>query len=226
MCGRFSLSVSAQTLAKFFRLSEVPSFERRYNLAPTQSVATVVVPQPGCDRQFQWMRWGLIPSWAKDPKIGNRMINARVETVAEKPAFRNALKQRRCLVLADGFYEWQQQGKQKQPYYFQVNQGEPFAFAGLWETWQSPEDERIVSCTLITTVANDKVQPIHDRMPVILSPESYDAWLDPSLKEPQAVLSLLVPEPVEKMNTYPVSQGVNNPSFDRPDCIQPLAEKS
>ncbi|MGE5655557.1 MAG: SOS response-associated peptidase [Actinomycetota bacterium] len=226
MCGRFSLSVSAQTLAKFFRLPEVPSFERRYNLTPTQSVATVVVPQPGCDRQFQWMRWGLIPSWAKDPKIGNRMINARVETVAEKPAFRNALKQRRCLVLADGFYEWQQQGKQKQPYYFQVNQGEPFAFAGLWETWQSPEDERIVSCTLITTVANDKVQPIHDRMPVILSPESYDAWLDPSLKEPQAVLSLLVPEPVEKMKTYPVSQGVNNPSFDRPDCIQPLAEKS
>lgn len=226
MCGRFSLSVSAQTLAKFFRLSEVPSFERRYNLAPTQSVATVVVPQPGCDRQFQWMRWGLIPSWAKDRKIGNRMINARVETVAEKPAFRTALKQRRCLVLADGFYEWQQQGKQKQPYYFQVNQGEPFAFAGLWETWQSPEDERIISCTLVTTVANDKVQPIHDRMPVILSPEAYDAWLDPSLKEPQAVLSLLVPEAVEKMNTYPVSQGVNNPSFDRPDCIQPLAEKS
>lgn len=219
MCGRYTLTTSGEIIAEFFKLSAVPDIKPRYNIAPTQSVATVTVEAKKMQRQFQFMRWGLIPSWAKDMKIGSKMINARSETVAEKPAFRSAIKHRRCLIVADGFYEWQQQGKNKQPYYFQKTDGEPFAFAGLWENWESPEKENIVSCSIITTAANETVQPMHDRMPVILPDSDWEQWLDPSVKNAQEVLPLLKPYASEAMKAKAVSAIVNSPSRDSPECI-------
>jgi len=219
MCGRFTLTTSGQIIAELFKLSGVPDIKPRYNIAPTQSVATVTVEPEKMQRHFQFMRWGLIPSWAKDMKIGSRMINARSETVAEKPAFRSAIKHRRCLIVADGFYEWQQQGKNKQPYYFQKADGEPFAFAGLWENWESPETENIVSCTIITTAANETVQPLHDRMPVILPDSDWEQWLDPAVKNAREVLPLLKPYASEAMKAKAVSVIVNSPTRDSPECI-------
>ena len=204
-------------IAEFFKLSEVPDIKPRYNIAPTQSVMTVIVT-PQLQRQFQFMRWGLIPSWAKDMKIGSKTINARSETVAEKPAFRSAIKHRRCLIIADGFYEWQPQGKKKQPYYFTMANSEPFAFAGLWENWESPEGENIVSCSIITTAANETVQPVHDRMPVILPDTAWEEWLDPAVNSAQQVLPLLKPY-AAAMKGNAVSAIVNNPTKDSPDCI-------
>ena len=221
MCGRFTLNTSAKIIAEFFKLSEVPDIEPRYNIAPTQSVATVTVDSEKMQRQFQFMRWGLIPSWAKDMKIASKMINARSETVAEKPAFRSAIKHRRCLIVADGFYEWLPQGKHKQPYYFQMAQGAPFAFAGLWENWESPEAEKIVSCTIITTAANETVQPVHDRMPVILPDTAWEEWLDPAVSA-QQVLPLLKPYTAAAMTANAVSAIVNSPSKDSPECIQAI----
>ncbi|MEG4282177.1 SOS response-associated peptidase [Microcoleus sp. A006_D1] len=221
MCGRFTLNTSAKILAEFFKLSEIPDIKARYNIAPTQSVATVTVSPEKIERQFQFMRWGLIPSWAKDLKIGSKMINARSETVAEKPAFRSAIKHRRCLIIADGFYEWLPQGKHKQPYYFQTAQGAPFAFAGLWENWQSPEGESIVSCTIITTAANETVQPVHDRMPVILPDSAWEKWLDPA-NSAQQVLPLLKPYAAAAMTAKAVSAIVNSPTRDSPECIQAI----
>jgi len=222
MCGRFTLNTSSQIIAEFFKLSEVPDMKPRYNIAPTQSLATVTVTPQQIQRQFQFMRWGLIPSWAKDMKIGSKMINARSETVAEKPAFRSAIKHRRCLIVADGFYEWLPQGKHKQPYYFQTAEGEPFAFAGLWENWQSPEAENIVSCTIITTAANETVQPVHDRMPVILPECAWEEWLDPAVNSAQQVLPLLKPYAAAAMTAKAVSAIVNNPTKDSPECIQAI----
>ncbi|WP_373535901.1 SOS response-associated peptidase [Microcoleus sp.] len=221
MCGRFTLNTSAQIIGEFFKLSEVPDIKPRYNIAPTQSIATVTVEPEQMQRQLQFMRWGLIPSWAKDMKIGSKMINARSETVAEKPAFRSAIKHRRCLIVADGFYEWLPQGKHKQPYYFQMSEGEPFAFAGLWENWESPEGEKIVSCTIITTAANETVQPVHDRMPVILPDSAWEEWLDPAVNSAQEVLPLLKPY-AAAMKAKPVSAIVNSPSKDSPECIQAI----
>ncbi len=222
MCGRYTLTASSQIIAEFFKLSEVPDITPRYNIAPTQSVATVTVSPQRLQRQFQFMRWGLIPSWAKDMKIGSKMINARSETVAEKPAFRSAIKHRRCLIVADGFYEWLPLLKHKQPYYFQMAQGEPFAFAGLWENWQSPEGEKIVSCTIITTAANETVQPVHDRMPVILPEDAWEEWLDPAVNSAQQVLPLLKPYASEAMKANAVSAIVNSSSKDSPECIQAI----
>ncbi|MEG4572558.1 SOS response-associated peptidase [Microcoleus sp. N3A4] len=222
MCGRYTLNTSAKIIAEFFKLSAVPDIQPRYNIAPTQSVATVKVEPEKMQRQFQFMRWGLIPSWAKDMKIGSHTINARSETVAEKPAFRSAIKHRRCLIVADGFYEWLPQGKKKQPYYFQMANSEPFAFAGLWENWESPEGENIVSCSIITTAANSTVQPVHDRMPVILSDSDWQQWLDPSVKNAQEVLPLLKPYASEAMKAKAVSAIVNSPIKDSPECIQAI----
>ncbi|MBD2022479.1 SOS response-associated peptidase, partial [Leptolyngbya sp. FACHB-36] len=168
MCGRFSLHVEAAALAEVFQLPEEPSWTPRYNIAPSQAVATIAQTASSA-HQFRLLRWGLIPSWAKDEAIGNKLINARAETVAEKPSFRAAFKQRRCLILADGFYEWQRLNtKKKQPHYFQRSDAQPFAFAGLWEHWQHGEAV-IDSCTIITTQANELLEPIHDRMPVMLA---------------------------------------------------------
>ena len=222
MCGRFTLNTSAKIIAEFFKLSEVPDIEPRYNIAPTQSVATVKVDSEKIERQFQFMRWGLIPSWAKDMKIGSHTINARSETVAEKPAFRSAIKHRRCLIIADGFYEWQPQGKKKQPYYFTMANSEPFAFAGLWENWESPEAENIISCSIITTAANETVQPVHDRMPVILPSGDWEQWLDPSVDNAQQVLPLLKPYASAAMIANAVSAIVNSPTRDSPECIQAI----
>ena len=222
MCGRFTLNTSAKIIAEFFKLSEVPDIKPRYNIAPTQSIATVTVDSKKIERQFQFMRWGLIPSWAKDMKIGSHTINARSETVAEKPAFRSAIKHRRCLIIADGFYEWQPQGKKKQPYYFTMANSEPFAFAGLWENWESPEAKNIVSCSIITTAANETVHPVHDRMPVILPEGDWEEWLDPSVNTSQQVLPLLKPYASAAMIANAVSAIVNSPTRDSPECIQAI----
>ena len=171
MCGRFVLMTPGRSLAKRFGLEEVPDLEPRYNIAPTQMVAMIRLDRDTLQRRLVLVKWGLIPFWAKDSSIGNRLINARAESAAEKPAFRSAFKSRRCLVPADGYYEWKKRkGGQKQPYLARNADGSPFAFAGLWERWQAPEDEIIESCTILTTDANDLTQPIHDRMPVILKP--------------------------------------------------------
>ena len=220
MCGRYTLRTAVDTLAERFEIDDAPSsVAASYNVAPTQGVATVLVEDGR--RRLEMMHWGLIPSWADDPSIGNKMINARAETVAEKPSFRKAFKNHRCLVLADGFYEWQKGANGKQPYYIRMEDGSPFAFAGLWESWQNGTEIR--SATIITTDANDVVAPIHDRMPVILHPEDYALWLDPDFDEKEALTTLLKPYPAEVMEAYPVSRRVNSPSNNEPRCIEAVA---
>ena len=224
MCGRFSQTQSAEAIAEVFQVAEVSLLTPRYNIAPTQSVGTVLQTSQHNDRQFRLLHWGLIPSWAKDLKMGAKLINARAETVAEKPAFRSAFRQRRCLVLADGFYEWQQQEpkKPKQPFYFRLSNGQPFAFAGLWEHWENGNGEEIDSCTLLTTEPNELMKSIHNRMPVILDPKHYDLWLDPEVKKSELLQPLLHPYPAEEMTAYPVSTAVNKPSNDTAECINSL----
>ena len=222
MCGRFTLGATAATLAAQFDLANVPTWTPRYNIAPTQEVLVVLQPSPQANREARLHRWGLIPPWAKDPSIGNRMINARAETVATKPAFRRAFKERRCLLLADGLYEWQRQERRKQPFYIRLRDGRPFAFAGLWEHWEGSEGMAIQSCTILTTTSNEVVGRIHDRMPVILSPTDYDRWLDPSIQEPAVLQTLLRPYPADEMTAYPVSTRVNNPANDSPECVELL----
>lgn len=225
MCGRYTQTQSAAAIAQAFRLSGVPPTSPRYNIAPTQLVGTVVQTQLHPERQFRVMRWGLVPSWAKDPAIGNRLINARAETVAEKPSFRTALRYRRCLIVADGFYEWQREGRKKQPYYFQLEAHQPFGFAGLWEQWESKTTGEILeTCTILTTEANDILRPIHDRMPVILPPDAYERWLDPDLNRATDLLPLLQPYAAAEMVAYPVNPIVNRATNDRPECIQPLEQ--
>jgi putative SOS response-associated peptidase YedK len=198
--------------------------EPRYNIAPSQPVA--VIPNNNKD-QVDFFQWGLIPFWAKDAKIGYRMINARSETLAEKPAFRNAYRRRRCLVLADGFYEWKSiKGKMKKsPYFIKMESGDPFAMAGLWEIWNAPDGSVIPSCTIITTQPNELVAPIHNRMPVILPPETYEQWLDPAEKKAADLDRLLTPLPAKQMTAYPVSTLVNSPGNDYPECILLLEEQ-
>ncbi|MBD2595977.1 SOS response-associated peptidase [Nostoc spongiaeforme FACHB-130] len=226
MCGRFTLNQSAEALSKAFNLQQVPDLAAQYNIAPTQMVLTVLHHPSNEQYEFQQLRWGLIPSWAKDAKMGVKLINARAETVSEKPAFRASFKRRRCLVIADGFYEWQKQQSQKQPFYFRLQDGKPFGFAGLWDVWHSPEGEEIASCTIITTTANELLAPIHDRMPVILAPEDYDLWLDTQVQTPEKLQPLLDPYPVEAMTAYPVSNLVNKPQHNSPECIMPLSEEN
>lgn len=220
MCGRFTLTQSAEAIAAAFDLDEVPQFVPGYNIAPTQPVP-VIRASAAQPRQFDYLYWGLIPSWAKDITIGSRLINARVETVTEKPSFRTAFKRRRCLIVADGFYEWQRQGTQKQPYYFHLNDHQIFGFAGLWEHWHSPEGDEIQSCTILTRAANSVVKPIHDRMPIMLTPDLSDVWLDPGRETAAQLLPLLDSDLEELMQSYPVSLHVNNPSYDSPACIEP-----
>ncbi len=222
MCGRYTLSQPAQSLIEKFQLDEVPSLESQYNVAPTNSVATVVVEQHSHKRMLRLLQWGLIPSWAKDPKIGSKMINARAETVAEKPSFRSAFRHRRCLVLADGFYEWQRAQGKKQPYYIRMRDGQPFAFAGLWEHWQGPDGSVIDSCTHLTTEPNELVRPLHDRMPVILKPEHYQLWMDPEVQQPEQLQPLLSPYPSEEMVAFPVSSKVNSPVNNSPELVKAI----
>ena len=222
MCGRFTLTDPDQALAVQFNLPLIPDLAPRYNIAPTQPVAAVRVGSEGGGREGALLRWGLIPFWARDPSIGARLINARSETVAEKPAFRAAFRRRRCLVVADGFYEWQKVDGGKQPFFIRLRQGRPFAFAGLWELWQGEEGPAIESCTLLTTQPNDLIRPLHDRMPVILSPHDYDLWLDPKVQQPDRLEPLLRAYPSTEMEAWAVSRRVNSPAHDDPRCIEPL----
>jgi putative SOS response-associated peptidase YedK len=223
MCGRFTLATPEQDLAVQFNLPEIPDLKPRYNIAPTQAVAAVRVPGPESDRELVMLHWGLIPFWAKDPGLGARLINARSETVADKPAFRAAFRRRRCLVPADGFFEWQKQNG-KQPFFIRLKNGRPFAFAGLWERWQGEEGSAIESCTLLTTRPNELLRPLHNRMPVILHPHNYALWLDPDAQDVDALHRLLDPYPSGEMDAYPVSRYVNSPRNEGPDCIVPLPE--
>ena len=221
MCGRFTLTTDFDRLEERFSFHAANlSYTPRYNIAPTQPVLTLMKEE---GHRVGFLRWGLIPSWAKDAAIGDRMINARAETVAEKPSFRRALQKRRCLVLADGFYEWQKEGKKKTPLYIALKSREPFGFAGLWETWQSPAGETIRSCTIITTTPNTLMESIHNRMPVMLPREAEALWLDRTVEDPQVLLPLLAPYPAKAMEAYAVSPLVNSPRNDTPVCIEPLA---
>jgi len=222
MCGRFTLTVDPGQLQDTFPWLNVPGdIPPRFNIAPSQPVA--VVANDG-QNHLDFFVWGLIPSWAKDPQIGNRLINARAETLAEKPAFRAAFRRRRCLVLADGFYEWRQDPgqKSKTPLFIQLKSRQPFAFAGLWEIWHAADGSEIRSCTIITTRPNEMIETIHNRMPVILSPEAYPLWLSPEEKVSAELTPLLVPYPADLMAAYPVSRLVNSPHNDTPELILPV----
>ncbi len=217
MCGRYSLIADLSELARQYEFDgDIDAFDKRYNIAPTQEVLTVV---GGETRRAGFMRWGLIPHWAKDTKIGRRMINARAETVAEKPAFRDALRRRRCLVLADGFYEWQKSGQSKSPMRVAMRSGQPFAFAGLWSVWKDPEGNRIPSCTIITTSANDLLRPIHHRMPAILPRDAEDLWLDENVDDPAVLSSVLAPYADDALEVRAVSPLLNSVANEGPELI-------
>lgn len=223
MCGRFTLTADPADLKATFDWVDFGNAELspRFNIAPTQPIA--VIPNTGTNK-LDFFTWGLVPFWAKDPSIGSRMINARAETLAEKPSFKNAFRRRRCLILADGFYEWQKipGEKAKLPTYIHLKNGKPFAFAGLWEEWNSPDGSQILSATIITTEPNELVKPIHNRMPVILPELAYEQWLFPGEGSTQELSTLLRPFESSQMETYPVSRIVNNPRNEQPACIQPL----
>jgi putative SOS response-associated peptidase YedK len=228
MCGRFILTASPDVLSELLGFDadwhSAPAFASwrpRYNVAPGQNVLVARARASGRGREPALVKWGLVPVWAKDPKIGNRMINARSETVADKPSFRAALKHRRCLIPADGFYEWQRSGKSKLPFCIRLRDDRPFAFAGLWEHWQDPAGNELESCTLLTTSPNELMAPIHDRMPVILRPVDHELWLDPAVQKAEPLLPLLAPFPATEMRAFPVGVGVNSPTHDDAQCIAP-----
>lgn len=217
MCGRFTLAIPEGEIYSWFDLALPPENLRpRYNISPTQTIAAIRAKPEGW--VLDALRWGLIPHWAKDLKTLPNLINARGETVHAKPAFRSALKKRRCLIPADGFYEWHREGKSKIPHYFHMKGGEPFAIAGLWETWTDAEGKSLESCTLVTTSANALLEPIHDRMPVILLKQDYALWLDPAVTEPEKVMPLVRPLDADLMTSHVVSRRVNNARFDEPEC--------
>lgn len=226
MCGRFTLRTPLNRLVErfLFELQDDP-LPPRFNIAPSQPVAAVRQVDASAPRQLAMLRWGLIPSWSKDPSIAYKLINARSETVAEKPSFRSAFKQRRCLILSDGYYEWQKvSSKKKQPYYIRLKDDTPFAFAGLWETWQQPDGTPLETCTIITTEANDLTSPIHPRMPVILDSSTYEAWLSASSDEAENLKGCLQMYPAEAMDVFPVSTLVNSPKNESAECITRLED--
>lgn len=219
MCGRFSLSQPKKIKAKIVNSSQfvIDSLKPRYNIAPSQQIAAIL-NEP--ERKIVPLKWGLIPSWAKDPSIGARMINARAETLAEKPSFKGLLHKHRCAIFADGFYEWMDTGKGKQPYFIHMKDGKPFTFAGLWSHWQSPSGEEVRTCAIITCPPNKLMSSIHDRMPVILSDEAREAWIDPANVDGNALTPLLKPYPDAEMEAYTVSKMVNSPMNDIKECLE------
>jgi putative SOS response-associated peptidase YedK len=222
MCGRFTLTVNPAEVQETFSPYTFPQkFAPRFNIAPSQPV--LVIPNDD-QNTADFFIWGLIPMWAKDPAIGNKLINARGETLEEKPAFRSSLKYKRCLILADGFYEWKgAEGKKvKTPFFIHMKDRKPFAFAGLWDSWNSPDGSLIKSCTIITTEPNELTGIIHNRMPVILHPRDYAKWLDPSPQTPDQLKPLIKPYPAELMDAYPVSTLVNTPANDTPELVVPV----
>ncbi|GBD38911.1 Putative SOS response-associated peptidase YedK [bacterium HR37] len=220
MCGRYTLTANIDTISQRFKLdAHGLKTEPRYNIAPSQE-APVIVVEDG--KVLKMMRWGLIPSWAKDESIASKTINARAETLHHRPSFKKSLTEKRCLVPADGFYEWKKEGRKKIPIRFVLKNRDVFAFAGLWDTWRNQRGELIFSFTIITTQANDLIRPIHDRMPVILKREYEELWLDPEVNDIDKLLSLLIPYPPEMMEAYRVSSLVNSPKEDSPECIKPV----
>lgn len=222
MCGRFVLTADGQAIQQKFDLDSTPQgiSQARYNIAPSQPVAVISNENPN---EMTFYKWGLIPSWAKDPSMGNKMINARSETAHEKPAFRAAFKRRRCLIPANGFYEWAKSGKEKKPMFVHLKNQELFAFAGLWEVWHSAEGDIINSCTILTSEPNELVKPLHNRMAVIMREEDYDTWLSPDELPAEVLMPLLRPYEADKMAAYEVSTLVNSPANDTPECIVPLS---
>ncbi len=220
MCGRYTVTATPDVLQALFGYPEQPNFPPRFNIAPTQPIAIVRLMDD--KRQFALVRWGLLPSWVKDPKAFTLLINARGESAAEKPAFRAAMKRRRCLIPADGFYEWQAVGGRKQPFYVRAKSGEPFAFAGLWETWTGPNGEELDTAAIVTTRANRMLSPIYDRMPVIVPPEAFDLWLNCAAVDATTASALIAPAPENFFEAYPVSTDVNRTANDDPKLIEPL----
>lgn len=219
MCGRFSLTKGDQDLEEEFGARVPRAYRRRYNIAPTQEV--LVLLYENGERRLESMRWGLVPSWADDPKIGRRLINARAETLFEKPSFKGAARERRCLVLADGFYEWQDRNGTRIPFYVRLKSGRPFGFAGLWEAWTAPEGETMKTCAIVTTEANTLLSSIHPRMPVIVPKDLEGIWLDAKIRDGPALDRVLQPYLPEGMEAYPVSMLVNAPENDLPECVEP-----
>ncbi|MEM7555946.1 MAG: SOS response-associated peptidase [Cyanobacteria bacterium P01_A01_bin.84] len=222
MCGRFSLSATIEAIGQQFDIEKLPVLEPQYNITPSQNIAVVFYDNDNLLRKCEKFHWGLIPSWASFPKMSKKLINARSETVEEKPSFRSAFKYRRCLILADGFYEWKNHEGEKQPFYFSLRHRRLFAIAGLWEKWKSPGGEEIRSCTILTTEANEILKPIHHRMPVILKPEYYNLWLNTEEHSPSVLKKLLSPYDPTEMSAYRVSKIVNNPRNNSLECIAPL----
>jgi putative SOS response-associated peptidase YedK len=223
VCGRYRLSRRKQVVEEYFdSVSDEADWTPRYNIAPTQPVSVIRQHPKEPVRELSLMRWGLIPSWSKDSSGAARMINARSETAATLPAFRDALKSRRCMIPADGFYEWARAGKTKQPYCFEVNEGELFAFAGLWDRWKDPSGHWVKSCSILTTTPNAVTSAVHDRMPVILDPDAYELWLDPGMTNVEAASDLLKPYDARLMRRYPVSTRVNSTANDDEECCRPV----
>ncbi|NBC34741.1 MAG: hypothetical protein GVY13_18875 [Alphaproteobacteria bacterium] len=218
MCGRYMITSPAEAIRELFGLADTPEIAPRYNVAPTQTVPVVRRQAEGGGRELVPLRWGLIPHWAKDETIGNKLINARAESVASKPSFRDSFRKRRCLVVADGFYEWKKTGGRKQPYLIRLKGGGPFGFAGLWSRWRNADDEPVETFTIITTEANDFCADIHDRMPVIVPPHAQDAWLDPERPDAE---TLLRPYDPDAMEAWAVDMRVGNPRHDDPALIRP-----
>ncbi len=229
MCGRFARYSLSRELERYFNAHPAAfEIQPNYNVAPTQEIPVIL--QHEGERHIKKRHWGLVPFWAKDISIGSRMINARVETVTSKPAFRAAFKQRRCLIPANGFYEWKGRAGSKQPYFFHLPSEEPFAFAGLWEVWESrdepPEAGPYKSCTIITTDASEAVKDIHNRMPLILTPEFFKDWLDPENKQPDRIEQIMKSGFVSDLKCYPVSKLVNQVGNNRKECMEPLKDSS
>jgi putative SOS response-associated peptidase YedK len=223
MCGRYRLSRRKQLVEEYFDTADwQDDWSPRYNIAPTQPVPVIRQHPKEPVRQLALMRWGLIPSWAHDPSAAAKMINARSETAATKPAFRDPLKFRRCLIPADAFYEWQRTAKSKQPFCFEVNGGELFAFAGLWDRWKDPSGQWVKSCSILTTTPNTVTSAVHDRMPVILDPNDYDLWLDPGMNDGGTASELLKPYDTRLMRCYPVSTRINHVANDDEECSRPV----
>ena len=222
MCGRFTLQYSGEMLAQIFGVKAVQNIKPRYNIAPTQQAPVVRISPTDNQLHIDYLKWGLIPSWAKDPAIGSKMINVRSETVDEKPSFKSALKHRRCIVPASGFYEWQEVDGKKHPLYIRLKDDSLMMFAGIWDHWKSPDGEAVESFSILTTSSNDLIQQLHDRMPVILNPQHKDIWLDIQVSDPEQLKPYFAPYPSSLIEVYPVSDLVNSPKNDSPDCIQPI----
>ncbi len=221
MCGRYTLTCAPEILSETFELDDVPDLPPRYNIAPSEWVACVRHRASTRRRELDRLRWGFVPPWARDPAAGRMLINARAETVADTPAFRTPFRERRCLVPADGYYEWKREGAATQPYYIRPANQRPFAFAGLWEQWTRRDGTPMESCAILTTAPNALLAPIHHRMPVILHPADYEAWLDPALRDTARLAALLTSRPADDMVATPVGAHVNNPRMDDARCLEP-----